>query len=86
MKLEWDKAALEAVEAEIDVHFSGNQENWDRLMTAIRACVPAAAQRRIERAEGCTFAEWLDEVLYKWDGRSVSTLKPLLEARAAKVP
>lgn len=85
MKLELDKAALDALEAEIDAHYSGNQENWDKVVAAIRSAIPAAQQRRIERHEGCTFSEWLDETLYKWDGRSVSSLKPLLEKRVEKV-
>jgi len=85
MKLELDKAALDALEAEIDAHYSGNQENWERVVAAIRALIPVGQQRRIERSEDCTFAEWLDETLYKWDGRSISTLKPLLEKRVEKV-
>ncbi|HEV8322168.1 MAG TPA: hypothetical protein VG389_11170 [Myxococcota bacterium] len=85
MELKLDKALLEAVEEQIDVHFGGNQENWEGIVRAVAACFPAGVRRRIERAEGCTFSEWLDETLYKWDGRSLSTLLPLLQKRTEKI-
>ena len=86
MKLEVEDDAVEALEAQIDKHWGGDMDNWEGMMSAVRGLVPKGIRRRIERHEGCQFNEWLDEVLFKWDGRSARKVVELLQTSVEKVP
>jgi len=85
MKLEVDDSAVEALEAAIDRHWGGEMDNWEGMMVAVRGLVPNGVRRRVERSEGCAFTEWLDEVLFKWDGRSARAVVELLTAACEKI-